>query len=156
VVFAVVAIAQFMVVLDTAIINVALPVIKVQLGFADASIQWVVTAYVLAFGGFLLLGGRVADLYGRRRTLVAGMIAFTVLSFLIGIDSSVPLLITLRGLQGVAAAFMSPAALSIVLVTFPEGHQRQRALGYWSMVATGGAAVGMLLGGVLTQYAGWR
>jgi MFS family permease len=110
VVFAVVAIAQFMVVLDTAIINVALPVIKVQLGFADASIQWVVTAYVLAFGGFLLLGGRVADLYGRRRTLVAGMIAFTVLSFLIGIDSSVPLLITLRGLQGVAAAFMSPAA----------------------------------------------
>ena len=156
VVFALVAIAQFMVVLDTAIITVALPVIKRQLDFGDDSIQWVVTAYVLTFGGFLLLGGRVADLFGRRRTLVAGMLAFTLVSLLIGLSSSVPLLIVLRGLQGLAAGFMSPAALSIVLVTFPEGHRRARALGYWSMVATGGAAVGLLLGGVLTQYAGWR
>jgi EmrB/QacA subfamily drug resistance transporter len=156
IVFALVAITQFMVVLDTAIINVALPVIKQQLGFGNASIQWVVTAYVLTFGGFLLLGGRVADLFGRRKTLVAGMLAFTAVSFLIGIDSSVPLLIALRGVQGMAAAFMSPAALSIVLVTFSEGHARARALGYWSMVATGGAAVGLLLGGILTQYAGWR
>ena len=155
-VFALVAIAQFMVVLDTAIINVALPIIKQQLSFSNDSIQWVVTAYVLTFGGFLLLGGRVADLFGRRRTLVTGMLAFTVTSFLIGISSSVTMLIVLRGVQGLAAAFMSPAALSIVLVTFPEGRRRARALGYWSMVATGGAAVGLLLGGVLTQYAGWR
>lgn len=155
-VFALVALAQFMVVLDTAISNVALPVIKQQLGFSNDSIQWVVTAYVLTFGGFLLLGGRAADLFGRRRTLVAGMLAFTAVSFLIGINSSVPVLVVLRGLQGLAAALMSPAALSIVLVTFPEGRQRSRALGYWSLVATGGAAVGLLLGGVLTQYTGWR
>lgn len=155
-VFALVATAQFMVVLDTAIINVALPVIKREMDFGDSSIQWVVTAYVLAFGGFLLLGGRIADLLGRRRTLIAGMAAFTLVSFLIGVNSSVPLLIVLRGLQGLAAALMSPAALSTVLVLFPDGHQRARALGYWSMVATGGAAVGLLLGGVLTQYAGWR
>lgn len=155
-VFALVATAQFMVVLDTAIINVALPVIKRDLDFGDSTIQWVVTAYVLAFGGFLLLGGRLADLLGRRRTLLAGMAAFTLVSFLIGVNSSVPLLIVLRGLQGLAAAVMSPAALSTVLVLFPDGHQRARALGYWSMVATGGAAVGLLLGGVLTQYAGWR
>ncbi|MFJ4850463.1 MULTISPECIES: MFS transporter [unclassified Streptomyces] len=155
-VFALVATAQFMVVLDTAIINVALPVIKRELDFGDSTIQWVVTAYVLAFGGFLLLGGRAADLFGRRRTLIAGMAAFTAVSFLIGINSSVPLLIVLRGLQGLAAAVMSPAALSTVLVLFPDGHQRARALGHWSMVATGGAAVGLLLGGVLTQYAGWR
>jgi len=156
VVFALVATAQFMVVLDTAIINVALPVIKRDLDFGDSTIQWVVTAYVLAFGGFLLLGGRLADLFGRRRTLLAGMAAFTLVSFLIGVNSSVPLLIVLRGLQGLAAAVMSPAALSTVLVFFPDGHQRARALGYWSMVSTGGAAVGLLLGGVLTQYAGWR
>lgn len=156
VVFALVAIAWFMVVLDTAIITVALPVIKRQLGFGADSIQWVITAYVLTFGGCLLLGGRVADLFGRRRTLVTGMLAFTLVSLLIGLSSSVPLLIVLRGLQGLAAAFMSPAALSIVLVTFPEGRRRARALGYWSMVATGGAAVGLLLGGVLTQYTSWR
>ncbi|MQY40012.1 putative MFS-type transporter EfpA [Streptomyces sp. RB17] len=155
-VFALVATAQFMVVLDTAIINVALPVIKRDLDFGDSTIQWVVTAYVLAFGGFLLLGGRLADLLGRRRTLLMGMAAFTVVSLLIGVNSSVPLLIVLRGLQGLAAAVMSPAALSTVLTQFPEGHERSRALGFWSMVATGGAAVGLLLGGVLTQYAGWR
>ncbi|MFF7212813.1 MFS transporter [Streptomyces sp. NPDC008238] len=155
-VFALVATAQFMVVLDTAIINVALPVIKRELDFGDSTIQWVVTAYVLAFGGFLLLGGRIADLLGRRRTLIVGMAAFTLVSFLIGANSSVPLLIVLRGLQGLAAAVMSPAALSTVLVLFPDGHRRARALGYWSMVATGGAAVGLLLGGVLTEYAGWR
>src|SRR5579875_2581712 len=155
-VFTVVAAAQFMVVLDTAITNVALPVIKRQLAFSDTSVQWVVTAYVLTFGGFLLLGGRVADLFGRRATLITAMLAFTAVSLLIGLSSSVPALVVLRALQGLAAAFMSPAALSIVLVSFPEGRERRRALGYWSMVATGGAAVGLLLGGVLTQYAGWR
>ena len=113
--FTLVAAAQFMVVLDTAIINVALPVIKVRLGFSDTSIQWAVTAYVLAFGGFLLFGGRAADLFGRRRVLLAGMAAFTLFSLLIGLNGSPSMLIVLRGLQGASAAFMSPAALSTVL-----------------------------------------
>ncbi|HEY2442654.1 MAG TPA: MFS transporter [Streptosporangiaceae bacterium] len=155
--FTLVAAAQFMVVLDTAIINVALPVIKARLGFSETSIQWAVTAYVLAFGGFLLFGGRTADLFGRRRVLLAGMAAFTLFSLLAGLSNSAALLIVLRGLQGASAAFMSPAALSTVLVTFAgDEHQRRRALGFWSMTATGGAAVGLLLGGILTQYAGWR
>lgn len=156
VIFTCVAIAQFMVVLDTAIINVALPVIKNQLHFSNSGIQWVVTAYVLTFGGFLLLGGRTADLFGRRRMLLIGMIAFTVCSLLVGLAPSTGLLVVLRALQGASAAIMSPSALSIVLTTFDEGQERNQALGYWSMVATGGAAVGLLLGGVLTQYAGWR
>src|SRR5580700_6957878 len=139
-VFACVAIAQFMVILDVTVINVALPVIKVQLHFGNATIQWVVTAYVLAFGGFLLVG----------------MVAFTACSFLVGISPDPALLVVLRGVQGLSAALMSPAALSIVLATFGEGHERNQALGYWSAVATGGAAVGLLLGGVLTSYAGWR
>jgi EmrB/QacA subfamily drug resistance transporter len=154
--FILVAIAQFMVVLDTAITNVALPTIKQQLHFSNSTLQWVVTAYVLTFGGFLLLGGRAADLFGRRRTLLTGMIAFTSFSFLIGISRSVPMLIVLRAFQGLAAALMSPSALSIVLTTFRDGPERNRALGYWTLVATGGAAVGLLLGGVLTQYVGWR
>ena len=155
-VFACVAIAQFMVILDVTVINVALPVIKVQLHFGNAAIGWVVTAYVLTFGGFLLFGGRAADLFGRRRMLLAGMVAFTVCSFLVGISPDPALLVVLRGAQGMSAALMSPAALSIVLATFGEGPQRNQAFGYWSMVATGGAAVGLLVGGVLTSYAGWR
>jgi EmrB/QacA subfamily drug resistance transporter len=155
-VFVLVAIAQFMVVLDAAITNVALPTIKQQLNFTDSTLQWVVTAYALTFGGFLLLGGRVADLFGRRRTLMAGMAAFTVFSFLIGISHSVVLLIAFRALQGMSAAFMSPAALSIVLTTFRDGPARNRALAFWTLVATAGAAVGLLLGGALTQYVGWR
>ena len=155
-VFACVAIAQFMVILDVTVINVALPVIKVQLHFGNAAIGWVVTAYVLTFGGFLLFGGAPADLFGRRRMLLAGMVAFTVCSLLVGICPDPALLVVLRALQGAAAALMSPAALSIVLATFGEGRQRNQALGYWSTIATGGAAVGLLLGGVLTTYAGWR
>ena len=154
--FVLVAIAQFMVVLDTSITNVALPAIKADLHFTDSSLQWVITAYTLAFGGFLLLGGRAADYFGRRRMLLTGMMAFTLFSFLIGISSSEPMLIVLRMLQGLAAAFMSPAALSIVLTTFRDGSARNQALGYWTLVATGGAAVGLLLGGILTQYIGWR
>jgi EmrB/QacA subfamily drug resistance transporter len=156
VVFACVAIAQFMVILDVTVINVALPVIKVQLHFGNAAIGWVVTAYVLTFGGFLLFGGRAADLFGRRRMLLVGMVAFTVCSFLVGISPDPALLVVLRGAQGLSAALMSPAALSIVLATFGEGPERNQALGYWSTVATAGAAVGLLLGGVLTSYAGWR
>jgi MFS family permease len=155
-IFVIVAIAQFMVVLDSAITNVALPTIKQQMHFSNSTLQWVVTAYALTFGGFLLLGGRTADLLGRRRTLLSGMIAFTCFSFLIGISHSEFSLIALRALQGMAAAFMSPSALSIVLTTFRDGPNRNRALAYWTLVATGGAAVGLLLGGVLTQYVGWR
>jgi len=155
--FTLVAIAQFMVVLDTAITNVALPTIKQQLHFTNSMLQWVVTAYALTFGGFLLLGGRAADLYGRRRVLVSGMIAFTIFSFLIGISRSTTLLIALRALQGTAAAFMSPSALSIVLTTFHDGGAaRNKALAYWTLVATAGAAIGLLLGGTLTEYVNWR
>jgi EmrB/QacA subfamily drug resistance transporter len=155
-IFALVAIAQFMVVLDTAITNVALPSIQHDLHFTSSSLQWVITAYALCFGGFLLLGGRAADLFGRRRMLLGGMIAFTLFSFLIGISHTPFQLIALRALQGISAAFMSPAALSIVLTTFRDGSDRGKALGYWTLVATGGAATGMLLGGLLTQYLGWR
>jgi len=155
-IFSLVAIAQFMVVLDISITNVALPTIKETLHFSTDSLQWVVTAYALTFGGFLLLGGRAADLFGRRKTLLMGMLGFIAISFLIGISQSAILLIVLRALQGLAAALMSPSALSIVLTTFKEGRERNQALGYWSTIATGGAAVGLLLGGTLTQYFGWR
>jgi EmrB/QacA subfamily drug resistance transporter len=155
-IFTLVAIAQFMVVLDNAITNVALPTIKNQMHFTTNALQWVVTAYALTFGGFLLLGGRAADIFGRKRTLLSGMVAFTTFSFLIGISHSSAELIILRALQGASGAFMSPAALSIVLVTFRDGGLRNKALSYWTLVASGGAALGLLLGGVLTQYLGWR
>jgi EmrB/QacA subfamily drug resistance transporter len=155
-IFSLVGIAQFMVVLDSSITNVALPAIKQTLHFAPSALQWVITAYALTFGGFLLLGGRTADLFGRRNTLQIGMISFTIFSFLIGISHSAVMLIVLRAFQGAAAALMSPSALSIVLTTFPEGKDRNKALGYWTTIATGGAAVGLLLGGVLTQYFGWE
>ena len=155
-IFVLVAIAQFMVVLDSAITNVALPTIREQLHFSAGSLQWVLTAYALFFGGFLLLGGRAADLFGRKRTLLSGMIAFTTASLLIGLSHTPTQLIALRALQGLAGAFMSPAALSIVLVTFRDGPARNKALSFWTLVATGGAAFGLLLGGLLTQYFGWR
>lgn len=155
-IFFLVAVAQFMVVLDSSITNVALPAIKQTLHFDTASLQWVITAYTLTFGGFLLLGGRMADLFGRRRTLLIGICGFTLFSLLIGLSQSAVQLIILRALQGLTGAIMSPSALSIVLTTFAEGKQRNKALGLWTTVATGGAAVGLLLGGVLTQYLGWR
>jgi len=151
-IFVLVAIAQFMVVLDSAITNVALPSIQTDLHFTASSLQWVITSYTLCFGGFLLLGGRTADLFGRRRILLFGMIVFTVFSFAIGISTTAIQLIIFRAFQGLSAAFMSPAALSIVLITFKDGKERNRALGFWTLVATGGAAFGMLLGGFLTQY----
>jgi EmrB/QacA subfamily drug resistance transporter len=154
-IFVLVAIAQFMVVLDNAITNVALPTIKQQLHFSTSALQWVVTAYALSFGGFLLLGGRAADLFGRRRTLLIGMGAFTTFSLFVGLSRTPTELIALRALQGMAGAFMSPAALSIVLVTFRDGPMRNKALSYWTLVATGGAALGLLLGGALTEYFGW-
>lgn len=156
IIFALVTLAQFMVVLDISITNVALPAIKAQLNFTDSTLQWVITAYALAFGGFLLLGGRAADLFGRKRTLLIGLVSFSAISLLIGLSTSAVMLIVLRAIQGLAAALMSPSALSIVLTTFEEGPQRNRALAYWTLVATGGAAAGLLLGGFLTQYFSWH
>ncbi|HSX34469.1 MAG TPA: MFS transporter [Candidatus Saccharimonadales bacterium] len=150
------ALAQFMVVLDSSIVNVALPAMQRAFSLSPANLQWIVTAYTLAFGGFLLLGGRAADLYGRRKVFLAGVTVFAIASLLDGLAQSSGMLIGLRAVQGLAAAFMSPAALSIVLITYKEGHERNIALSIWGAVAAGGAAVGVLLGGILTQYLGWR
>lgn len=150
------ALSQFLVVLDSAIVNVALPAIKEALHFDTASLQWVITAYILTFGGFLMLGGRMADLFGRRKILVLGIVGFTVLSLLIGLAPNSTTLIVLRALQGLAGAFMSPAALSILLTTFKEGPERNKALSVWSVVASGGAAAGVFLGGLITQTLGWQ
>jgi EmrB/QacA subfamily drug resistance transporter len=150
------ALTMFLVVLDSAIINVALPKIKDALGFDDASLQWVLTSYILTFGGFLMLGGRAADLYGRKKVLIFGVGGFTLFSFLIGLSVSSQMLVILRAFQGLAAAFMAPVALSILLTTFEEGPERFKALSIWSLVASGGAAAGVFLGGLLTQYLGWQ
>ncbi len=148
--------AQLLVRLDNAIVNLALPAIKGNLHFDDASLQWVLTVYVLTFGGFLMIGGRVADLYGRRRVLLLGMAGFTLSSLLIGFSQSSLMLIVMRGIEGIGAAFMAPTALSILLTTFREDGERNWALSAWSLVAAAGAALGVVLGGLLTQYLGWR
>ena len=154
---AILAIGQFMVVLDATIVNVALPAIQKALGFSNAAqLQWIVTAYALAFGGFLLLGGRLADLFGRRRIFLAGVGLFAVASLAGGLAQNPTMLIMFRTIQGLGGALLAPAALSLVLNIFKEGHERNRALGVWSMVAGGGGAVGLLLGGILTQYVNWR
>ncbi|HEU5121934.1 MAG TPA: MFS transporter [Candidatus Saccharimonadales bacterium] len=150
------ALTMFLVVLDSAIVNVALPAIKEALHFDSSTLQWVLTAYILTFGGFLMLGGRIADLYGRRKILVWGIGGFTLFSLLLGLSSSDIMMVVLRALQGLAAAFMAPTALSILLTTFEEGPARNKALSVWSMVASGGAAAGVFLGGLLTQYLGWQ
>ncbi len=147
---------QFMVVLDIAIVNVALPSIKVDLGFSQENLQWVISAYALVFGGFLLLGGRAADLLGRRRIFLAGVVVFTVASFLAGMAWSEASLIGARAVQGLGAAIISPAALSILSVTFREGRERNVALGVWGAVGGFGAAAGVLLGGVLTDALSWE
>jgi EmrB/QacA subfamily drug resistance transporter len=156
VVLVILALAQFMVVLDVSIVNVMLPSVQHAFHLTESNLQWVITAYSLTFGGFLLLGGRAADLYGRRRVFLAGVAVFSIASLLDGLSNSGGMLIMLRGVQGLAGAFMSPAALSIVLVTYREGHERNVALSVWGAVAAGGAAVGVLLGGIITQYLGWR
>ncbi len=150
------ALVQFLVVLDSAIVNVALPAIKTGLNFEQSALQWVVTAYVLTFGGFLMLGGRTADLFGRRKVLVIGVTGFTTFSLLLGLTQNDTQFIMLRALQGLAAAFMAPSALSILITTFQQGHERNKALSVWAMVASGGAAAGVFLGGLLTEYLGWR
>src|SRR5438132_3251600 len=152
---AVIVAAQFMVVLDVAIVNVALPSIKTDLHFSQESLQWVITAYSIFFGGFLLLGGRLADLFGRRRLFMAGLGLFTVSSLLDGLAWSEGSLIAFRCLQGLGAAMLSPAALSILTTTFQEGRERNRALGIWGAVAGSGGAAGVLLGGVLTSAFSW-
>jgi EmrB/QacA subfamily drug resistance transporter len=152
---AVIATAQFMVVLDIAIVNVALPSIKTDLDFSQENLQWVITSYSIFFGGFLLLGGRLADLLGRRRVFMAGLLLFTVSSLLDGLAWSEASLIAFRSLQGLGAAMLSPAALSILTTTFQEGRERNRALGIWGAVAGTGGAAGVLLGGVLTSAFSW-
>jgi len=147
--------AQFMVVLDVAIVNVALPSIKTDLHFTQESLQWVVTAYAILFGGALLLGGRMADLLGRRRLFMAGLALFTVSSLLDGLAWSEGSLIAFRALQGLGAALLSPAALSILTTTFEEGRERNIALGIWGAASGSGGAAGVLLGGVLTSAFGW-
>ncbi|ADB53194.1 MFS transporter [Conexibacter woesei] len=152
----VLAVAQFMVVLDASIVNVALPSIQRDLDFTDESLQWVVNAYTLAFGGFLLLGGRAADLFGRRRVFIIGLGLFSVASLVGGFATTSEWLILARGVQGLGAAIVAPAALSIVTTTFTEGAERNKALGIWGALAGAGGAVGVLLGGMLTEWAGWE
>src|SRR5947207_9193274 len=152
---AVIVAAQFMVVLDISIVNVALPSIRTDLHFSQASLQWVITAYSIFFGGFLLLGGRLADLLGRRRLFMAGLLLFTVSSLLDGLAWSEGSLIAFRGLQGLGAAMMSPAALSILTTTFREGRERNVALGIWGAASGSGGAAGVLLGGALTSAFSW-
>jgi EmrB/QacA subfamily drug resistance transporter len=147
---------QFMVVLDIAIVNVALPSIQVDLGFSQENLQWVISAYALAFGGLLLLGGRLADLLGRRRIFLVGVVVFTGASLLAGLAWSESSLIGARVLQGIGAAIISPAALSILSTTFTEGKDRNTALGVWGAVGGFGAAAGVLLGGLLTDALSWE
>jgi EmrB/QacA subfamily drug resistance transporter len=149
-------VAQFVVVLDASIVNVALPSIGHALDFSRSNLPWVVNAYVLTFGGFLLLGGRMADLLGRRRVFMGGLVLFAFASLLGGFAQSDTWLIAARALQGLGAALLSPAALSIVTTTFRDGSERNKALGVWGAVAGSGGAAGVLLGGVLTEYVGWE
>jgi EmrB/QacA subfamily drug resistance transporter len=152
----VIAVSQLMVVLDASIVNIALPSAQRDLGISDADRQWVVTAYTLAFGGLLLLGGRIADYVGRKRMLIVGLLGFAGASALGGIASNSELLFAARALQGAFAALLAPAALSLITVTFTEPKERARAFGVFGAISGGGAAIGLVLGGILTEYASWR
>jgi EmrB/QacA subfamily drug resistance transporter len=151
-----VGLAQFMVVLDATIVNVALPSIQRSLHFSTTNLQWVVNGYTLAFGGFLLLGGRAADLFGRQRLFLIGIAVFSAASLLNGLANSAGILVAGRALQGLGGALVAPAALSIITTTFADGRDRTRALSVWSAIAVGGGAVGLLLGGILTQLVSWQ
>ncbi|MDQ2909511.1 MAG: MFS transporter [Actinomycetota bacterium] len=153
---AIVGAAFFMTVLDVAIVNVAIPSIEKDLHISEQTVQWVITAYAIAFGGFLLLGGRMADLLGRRRIFLIGLVLFTVASLACGFANSAGALIGARAVQGLGAAIISPAALSIVTTTFREGAERNKALGIWGALGGSGAAAGVLFGGILTKYLGWE
>jgi len=152
----VIAAAQLMVVLDATIVNVALPHIQHALGFSDTGLEWVVNAYALTFGGFLLLGGRAGDILGRRRVFIAGIILFSLASLLGGFATSEGWLLAARAVQGLGGAIIAPTSLSLVATTFPEGSQRNRAFAVVSAMAIGGAAIGLIAGGLLTTYASWR
>jgi EmrB/QacA subfamily drug resistance transporter len=152
----VISIAQLMVVLDATIVNVALPSIQNDLGFSGAGLEWVVTAYTLTFGGLLLLGGRMGDILGRRRMFMAGVGLFSVASLLGGFATTEWWLLTARGLQGIGAAIMAPTALALVMTNFPEGRPRNRAMGVYAAMSGAGAAIGLITGGLLTDYASWR
>ena len=154
-VLALIVTGQFMVILDVAIVNVALPSIKADLGFSEADLQWVVSAYAIVFGGTLLLGGRLADLLGRRRLFMAGLVLFSVASLLCGLAWSSASLVAFRAVQGLAGAVLAPSALSLLMTSFAEGRERNRALGIYGAASGSGAAVGVLLGGLLTSYLGW-
>ncbi|CCH86695.1 Drug resistance protein [Modestobacter italicus] len=153
---AVIAVAQLMIVLDVSVVNIALPDAGNDLGISAANIQWVVTAYTLAFGGLLLLGGRIADFIGRKRAFLIGLAGFAGASALGGIAPNQELLFAARGLQGAFAALLAPAALSLLAVTFTDAKERARAFGVFGAISGGGAAIGLILGGVLTEYASWR
>src|SRR3954454_13666164 len=153
---AVIAVAQLMIVLDASIVNIALPSAQKDLGISTADRQWVVTAYTLAFGGLLLLGGRIADYTGRKRTFIIGLLGFAGASALGGIAPNQELLFAARALQGAFAALLAPAALSIITVTFTEAKERAKAFSVFGALAGGGAAIGLIVGGVLTEYASWR
>src|SRR6476659_1840679 len=155
-VLAIVAVAQFMVILDASVVNVALPSIKVDVGFSEESLSWILNSYTLIFGGFLLLGGRLADRLGRRRMFVTGIAVFSGASLVCGVSQSEGMLLVARGLQGLGGALVSPAALSIILTTFAEGPDRNRALAVWGAIAGAGGAAGVLLGGVIVQAISWR
>src|SRR5712691_6561755 len=155
VVLVLICFAQFMVVLDATVVNVALPSIQKDLHMTEANLQWIVNAYTLVFGGFLLLGGRAGDLLGRKRLFLGGVVVFTAASLLDGLSTSSGMLIGARSLQGLGAAFISPAALAIISTTFKEGSDRAKALGVWAAIAIGGSAVGLVLGGALTQAFSW-
>ncbi|QTE27962.1 MFS transporter [Pengzhenrongella sicca] len=155
-VLAVIALAQLMVVLDGTIVNIALPSAQADLGLTDASRSWVVTGYALAFGALLLLGGRIADFWGRKRAFLTGMVGFALASIVGGLAQSQTELLAARALQGVFAALLAPAALAILTVTFPTGRDRGKAFAVFGAIAGGGAALGLVLGGLLTEYASWR
>jgi len=153
---AIVGAAFFMTILDVAIVNVALPSIEKDLNVTETTVQWVLIAYAITFGGFLLLGGRMADLLGRKRIFIVGLVLFTVASLVCGLAGNIAVLIAARAVQGVGAAIISPAALSIVTTTFTEGAERNKALGIWGALGGSGAAAGVLFGGILTKYLGWE
>ena len=155
-VLAVVAVAQFMVILDASIVNVSLPTIRRDIGISQANLAWILNAYTLTFGGFLLLGGRLADRLGRRRMFMVGIGVFSAASLLCGLSHSEGMLLAARGLQGLGGAIVSPAALSVILTTFDEGPERNHALSVWAAVAGAGGAVGLLLGGIIVDALGWR
>jgi len=156
VILAVIAIAQLMIILDASIMNIALPSAQEDLGISSSDLQWIITAYTLAFGGLLLLGGRIADYTGRKRTFIIGLLGFALASGIGGAATNEGMLFAARALQGAFGALLAPAALAIMTVTFTEAHERAKAFGVFGAISGGGAAIGLILGGTLTEFLNWR